>query len=415
MKTIIKKISAREILDSRGNPTVEAAVGLADGSVGKAAVPSGASTGAHEVVELRDGAKRYGGKGVLRAVKNVNTIISKLLVSQDVLNQREIDKKMIEADGTDNKKKLGANAILSVSMACARVAAISQNQPLYRYIRKAFSLKENNWRMPVATMNVINGGRHADNNLSIQEFMIVPIHKQMRERIRMGSEVFHSLASILREKGYNTAVGDEGGFAPDLVNNEQALKLLVKAIEASGYVPGKNVFLAMDVAASEFYRNGKYYFVNQKQSSSADKMIRILDSWLKKYPIISVEDPLAEDDWENWAVLTKKMKKDISVVGDDLFVTNVLRIEKGVREKVANAVLIKLNQIGTLSEAIDAIYLAKKNNYKVSISHRSGETADTFIADLAVAVNAEFIKTGSMSRSERVEKYNRLMEIEDEI
>jgi len=309
MKTIIKKISAREILDSRGNPTVEAAVVLADGSVGKAAVPSGASTGAHEVVELRDGAKRYGGKGVLRAVKNVNTIISKLLVSQDVLNQREIDKKMIEADGTDNKKKLGANAILSVSMACARVAAISQNQPLYRYIRKAFSLKENNWRMPVATMNVINGGRHADNNLSIQEFMIVPIHKQMRERIRMGSEVFHSLASILREKGYNTAVGDEGGFAPDLVNNEQALKLLVKAIEASGYVPGKNVFLAMDVAASEFYRNGKYYFVNQKQSSSADKMIRILDSWLKKYPIISVEDPLAEDDWENWAVLTKKSRR----------------------------------------------------------------------------------------------------------
>ena len=415
LKTTIKKIFAREILDSRGNPTVEATVILADNSVGAAAVPSGASTGAHEAVELRDDAKRYGGKGVLKAVKNVNTEISDLLLGKDAANQREIDKAMIKLDGTPNKKRLGANAILPVSLACARAGAVSNNEPLYKYIRRTFALKENEWRMPVATMNLINGGRHADNNLSVQEFMIVPIHKQMRERIRMGSQIFHALASILREKGYNTAVGDEGGFAPDLINNEQALKLLMKAIEASGFIPGKNVYLAMDIAASEFYRNGKYYFTNQRQISTADKILRILESWVKKYPIISMEDPLAEDDWENWRILTKKLGKKIIIVGDDLFVTNVARIKKGIEEKVANAVLIKVNQIGTLSETIDAIYLAKKNNYQVSVSHRSGETADTFIADLAVAVNAEFIKTGSMSRSERIEKYNRLMKIEDEI
>lgn len=414
-KTIIKKISAREILDSRGNPTVEAAVVLEDGSVGVAAVPSGASTGTHEAVELRDGAKRYGGKGVLKAVKNVNTEISNLLLEKDASNQRELDEAMIKLDNTPNKKRLGANAILSVSLACARACAVSNNEPLYKYIRRTFALKESEWRMPVATMNLINGGRHADNNLSIQEFMIVPVHKQMSERIRMGSQIFHSLASILREKGYNTAVGDEGGFAPDLVNNEQALKLLIKAIEISGFIPGKNVYLAMDMAASEFYRNGKYYFINQRQTSTADKMIRILESWVKKYPIISIEDPLAEDDWSNWQLLTKRIGGKTIIVGDDLFVTNVERIKKGIDEKVGNAVLIKVNQIGTLSESIDAIYLAKKNNYQVSVSHRSGETADTFIADLAVAVNAEFIKTGSMSRSERVEKYNRLMKIESEL
>lgn len=416
MKTnAIKKISAREILDSRGNPTVEATVVLAGGAVGIAAVPSGASTGTHEAVELRDGAKRYGGKGVLKAVKNVNTVINKALYGKNALEQRGVDELMLELDGTHNKKRLGANAILSVSLACARAAAISKEQPLYKHIRKSFSLKEKGWRMPVATMNVINGGRHADNNLSIQEFMIVPIHRQMRERIRMGSQIFHSLASILNEKGYNTAVGDEGGFAPDLVNNEQALKLLIIAIKSAGFIPGKNVYLAMDVAASEFYRGGKYYFNSQRQASSANKMIRTLDSWIKKYPIISIEDPLAEDDWENWKILTKSIGKKTTIVGDDLFVTNVDRIEKGIQEKAANAVLIKLNQIGTLSETIDAIYLAKKNNYQVSVSHRSGETADTFIADLSVAVNAEFIKTGSMSRSERIEKYNRLMKIESEV
>jgi len=414
-KKSIKKITAREILDSRGNPTVEATVLLADKSVGVAAVPSGASTGAHEAVELRDGSKRYGGKGVLRAVKNVNTELDKLLRGKDASKQRMIDGKMIELDGTSNKSKLGANAILAVSLACARASANSDQMSLYRYIRKTFSLKEKGWRMPVATMNVINGGRHADNNLSIQEFMIVPIHQKMRERIRMGSQIFHSLSSILREKGYTTAVGDEGGFAPDLINNEQALKLLMRAIKVSGFVPGKNVYLAMDVAASEFYRNGKYYFINQRQASTANKITKILSDWVKKYPIVSIEDPLAEDDWDNWELFTKELGKKVRVVGDDLFVTNPERIKKGIDEKVANSVLIKLNQIGTLSETIDAIYLAKNNNYQVSVSHRSGETADTFIADLAVAVNAEFIKTGSMSRSERVEKYNRLMKIESEI
>jgi len=383
--------------------------------LGVAAVPSGASTGSHEAVELRDNAKRYGGKGVLRAVKNVNTEINDALRGMNVFAQRKIDEKMIELDGTPNKKKLGANAILAVSLACARAAAASANVPLYRYIRDSYKLKENGWKMPVPTMNIINGGRHADNNLTIQEFMIVPINKEMKERVRMGSQIFHSLASILREKGYGTAVGDEGGFAPNLLNNEQAIKLLMSAIKAAGFTAGKDVYLAMDIAASEFYRNGKYYFVNQKQASTADKMIRVLSGWVNKYPIVSIEDALSEDDWENWTILTKKFGKELVLVGDDLFVTNSERIKQGIDKKAGNAVLIKLNQIGTLSETIDAVYLAKKNNYKVSISHRSGETADAFIADLAVAVNADFIKTGSLSRSERVEKYNRLMKIESEI
>ena len=411
----IKKITACEILDSRGNPTVEATVRLTDNSVGMAAVPSGASTGSHEAVELRDGAKRYGGQGVLKAVKNINTVISQTLFGREAANQRSLDKLMIELDGTANKKKLGANAILAVSLAVARAGARASGLPLYKYIRQTFSWPEKNWRLPVATMNVINGGRHADNNLSVQEFMIVPVHREMKERVRMGSQIFHSLASILRQKGYHTAVGDEGGFAPDLLNNEQALKLLMLAIKKSGFTPGKDVFLALDVAASEFYRNGKYYFESARQASSANKLTRVLSVWTKKYPIVSIEDPLAEDDWANWAELTKLLGKQVSIVGDDLFVTNVKRIEKGIKEKVANAVLIKVNQIGTLSETMDAIALAKKNHYKVSVSHRSGETADTFIADLAVAVNAEFIKIGSLSRSERVEKYNSLMKIESEL
>lgn len=269
--------------------------------------------------------------------------------------------------------------------------------------------------MPLATMNILNGGRHADNNLSVQEFMIIPVHKKMAERVRMGSQIFHSLRGILNSKGYATGVGDEGGFAPDLLNNERAIQLIIKAIRDSGFTPGKNVFIGFDIAASEFYRKGKYYFSSPSQAATADKMMRVLDSWVKRYPIMSIEDPLAEDDWDNWKLFTKKLGKRVTIVGDDLFVTNVDRIQKGIDEKVANAVLIKLNQIGTLSETIDAIYLAKKNKYKVSVSHRSGETADTFIADLAVAVNADFIKTGSMSRSERVEKYNRLMEIEMEL
>jgi len=411
----IKNIKAREILDSRGNPTVEATVILEDGSIGVAAVPSGASTGTHEALELRDGAKRYGGKGVLKAVKNVNIEIAKLLIGQNALEQRKIDEVMIKLDGTANKKVLGANAILAVSLAVCRAGANSLKIPLYSYIRQVYSLKEKGYRMPVATMNILNGGRHADNNLSIQEFMIVPINKQFSERVRMGSQIFHSLAAILNQKGYATGVGDEGGFAPDLLNNERALQLLVQAIKASGFIPGKNVFLAMDVAASEFCQHGKYYFESKKQGITADKMIRTLGTWVKKYPILSIEDGLSEDDWGNWQILTKELGKKITLVGDDLFVTNVKRIQDGVEKKVANAVLIKVNQIGTLSETIDAIYLAKKNNYQVSVSNRSGETADTFIADLAVAVNAEFIKTGSMSRSERIEKYNRLMQIESEV
>ena len=416
LQTTIKQITAREILDSRGNPTVEAEVVLASGARGVAAVPSGASTGTHEAVELRDGSnKRYGGKGVLKAVKHVNTVIADGLVGKDALQQRALDEAMIALDGTKNKKRLGANAILSVSLASARAAAAATERPLYRHIRHAYRLPEKDWRLPIATMNVINGGRHADSGLQIQEYMIVPLHKSFAERVRMGSQIFHSLAALLRDKGYNTAVGDEGGFAPELVNNEQALKLLVQAIQKAGFIPGRQVFLALDVAASEFYRGGKYYFFSPRQASSADKLMQVFSEWLGKYPILSIEDPLSEDDWENWQILTKKVGQRLTLVGDDLFVTNVERLRRGIKAKAANAILIKLNQIGTLSETIDAIYLAKEHGYKVSVSHRSGETADTFIADLSVAVNAEFIKTGSLSRSERVEKYNRLMKIEAEI
>lgn len=414
-KTDIKKIQSREILDSRGNPTVETIVTLEDGSTGVAAVPSGASTGAHEAIELRDGAKRYGGKGVLKAVKNVNVTITKALVGKNALDQRKIDEIMLKLDGTANKKKLGANAILSVSMAVARAASISLQTPLYKYIRQQYSLKEKTWRMPMPMLNIVNGGRHADNGLGIQEFMIIPLNNKFSERVRMGSEIFHSLARILSEKGYSTGVGDEGGFAPELANNERALQLIMQAIKTAGYIPGKNIFIGLDVAASEFYKNGKYYFENKKEALTPDKLLKIYAGWVSKYPLLSIEDGLAEDDWENWAKLTKQIGKKVKLIGDDLFVTNVERLKRGIDEKVANAILIKLNQIGTLSETIDAITLAKKNGYNVAISHRSGETADTFIADLAVAVNAEFLKSGSMSRSERIEKYNRVMKIESEV
>ena len=410
----IQHLKAREILDSRGNPTVEATVILSDGAIGVAAVPSGASTGAHEAVELRDGAKRYGGKGVLKAIKHVNTVIASLLLGKSA-EERQTDAAMIALDGTPNKQKLGANAILSVSLAMARAVAESRRLPLYRSLRQTFDLKEKDWRLPMPMMNIINGGRHADNNLSVQEFMIVPVHKQFSERVRMGSQIFHSLAAILREKGYSTSVGDEGGFAPELTNNEQALKLLLQAIQSANFVPGKQVYMALDVAASEFYRGKKYYFLSQKQASSADKMIRLLESWTKKYPLASIEDPLAEDDWDGWKQITRRLGKKILLAGDDVFVTDVRRIEQGIREGVANAVLVKLNQIGTLTETMEAVAVAKKHGYKVVISHRSGETADTFIADLAVATSADFIKAGSLSRSERVEKYNRLMQIESEV
>ncbi len=411
----IKQIQAREILDSRGNPTVEAKVILDNGAKGSAKVPSGASTGTHEALELRDGGKRYGGKGVLRAVKNVNTLIAKSLVGEEIENLASLDQKMLALDGTKNKSKLGANAILAVSMALARVGAEAAKKPLYKYLREAYNIKEKEWRLPVPMMNILNGGRHADNGLTIQEFMIIPRHKSMHERVRMGAQIFHALASILSQKGYKTAVGDEGGFAPELLNNERAVQVIMEAIKSAGWIPGKQVFLGLDVAASEFYHHDKYYFLNNKQGWTSEKMIGLYRQWAKKYPLILIEDGLSEDDWQGWSKLTKELGKNLNLVGDDIFVTNVERLKRGIKEKIGNAILIKLNQIGTVTETIQAINLAKENGYKVAVSHRSGDTSDTFIADLAVAVNSEFIKTGSLSRSERVEKYNRLMEIEEEI
>lgn len=427
----IQKIEAREILDSRGNPTVEAKVFLSNNLFGSAKVPSGASTGKHEAYELRDGGKRYGGNGVLKAVKNINTILNKKLKGMDVLDIKKIDEKMIKIDGTVNKSKLGANAILAVSLAVARAGALSKNMPLYKYIRDAYKLDEKKWRMPVPTMNIINGGKHADNTISTQEFMIIPMTGKMQKRVEIGSNIFHSLKSILKSLNQATSVGDEGGFAPNIDNitgytkildeDEIGLNLIVKAIKKAGYKPKKQVCIGLDVAASEFYTKGKGYDFNFKQKNKGkkykkyDEVLAMYESWIKKYPIISIEDPFDEDAWGEWADFTKKLKKKISIVGDDLFVTNKNRLQKGIDEKVSNAILIKLNQIGTLSETIETIYLAKKNKYKISVSHRSGETADTFIADLAVAVNSDFIKTGSLSRSERVEKYNRLMEIELEL
>lgn len=411
----IKQILGREILDSRGNPTVEAKVILSTGEVGVAKVPSGASTGVHEALELRDGGKRFDGKGVLKAVKNINAVIAHALKGMDVRKVEEIDEKMITLDGREDKSKLGANAILAVSLACARAAASYEKVPLYKFIRQAYRIKEKEYRLPVPMMNILNGGRHADNGLSIQEFMVIPRHKLFRERVRMGAQIFHTLAQILSQKGYVTSVGDEGGFAPELLNNERGLQIIMDAIKNSGWEPGKNVFLGLDVAASEFYNKGKYYFVNKKQAWEGERMISTLKEWSKKYPLVSIEDGLSEDDWGSWKQLTKELGDKVMLVGDDLFVTNVERLERGINENVGNAILIKLNQIGTLTETIAAIMLAKKNNYKVIISHRSGETSDAFIADLSVAVNSEFIKTGSLSRSERVEKYNRLMEIELEL
>ena len=411
----IKTILAREILDSRGNPTVEAKVILENGVVGAAKAPSGASTGTHEAWELRDGGKRYGGKGVLKAVKNVMTVIAPALRGMEIGNQTALDEKMIRLDGTKNKSALGANAILAVSLAAARAGALAANIPLYRYIRETYRIPERGYRLPVPTMNILNGGRPADNGLSIPEFMIIPRHKLLRERVRMGSQIFHALASLLSQKGYATSVGDEGGFAPELLNNERGLQIIIEAIKLAGWEPGKHVFLGLDVAASEFYRHDTYYFLGKKQGWRPAKMIDTLAQWVKKYPLISIEDGLSEDDWGNWQLLTKELGKKVTLVGDDLFVTNVERLERGIKEQVANAILIKVNQIGSLTETIQTIFLAKKHGYQISVSHRSGETADTFIADLAVAVNSEFIKTGSLSRSERVEKYNRLMEIELEL
>jgi enolase len=411
----ISEITACEILDSRGNPTIEAQVRLENGAVGSAKVPSGASTGIHEALELRDGGKRYGGKGVLKAVRNVKTHIAQILRGVDAYDQKRCDTLMIELDGTPNKKRLGANAILAVSLAVARAASLSKGIPLYKHVSDLFGGANTAWVMPQPTMNIINGGRHATNGLSIQEFMIIPRHTLLSERIRMGVEIFHALQHILIKKKLSTGVGDEGGFSPVLAGNDQALKLIIQAIVTAGYVPGKQVMLGLDVAASEFYDKGRYAFFDAKTWWSAEQVISLLTRWIARYPLMSIEDPLAEDDWKNWAKITDKIGKKTVLVGDDLFVTNQERLARGVAQGVANAVLIKVNQIGTLSETLDTIRLAKNNKYAVSVSHRSGETADTFIADLAVGVRADFIKSGSLSRSERTEKYNRLMEIEREL
>lgn len=417
--SLIKEIKALQILDSRGNPTVRVFVKTSSGAVGVAAVPSGASTGSHEAWELRDGGADFGGLGVTRAIQHIEGSIARALKGMSVTAQRKIDATMIALDGTDNKKKLGANAILGVSLACMRAAALEAKVPLYRYMRSTFDVTYDDWRLPLPTMNVINGGVHADSGLSTQEFMLIPTQKTFSKRLQAGTEIFHTLKTILKKRGDITAVGDEGGFAPHLGSSDKALQLLVEAIAKAGYIPGKDVYLGVDVAASEFFKKGKYLF--EGTTKSPDQMVRMYERWIKKYPLISIEDPLAEDDWDNWALATTELqtiaggRKKIALVGDDLFVTNRVRLEKGIDLGVANAVLIKVNQIGTLSETIDTIITAQEAGYKVSVSHRSGETGDTFIADLAVAMHADYLKSGSLSRSERVEKYNRMLEIEEEL
>lgn len=410
--TIINDIIAREIFDSRGNPTVEVEVYLESGVMGRAAVPSGASTGEHEAVELRDGDKeRLLGKGVLKAVQNVNEFIADELIGYDALLQKEIDQVMIEMDGTPNKSKLGANAILGVSLAVAKAAAKALGLPLYRYLGGVGA-----YTMPVPMMNILNGGSHADNNVDIQEFMIMPVGADsFREALRMGSEVFHSLKAVLKSKKLNTAVGDEGGFAPNLKSNEEALKVIIEAIEKANYKPGEDILLALDVAASEFYNKEKGTYLFEEKDKTAEDMVAYYTKLVKKYPIISIEDGLDENDWKGWATYTKKLSKKIQIVGDDLFVTNPKKLAKGIEESVANSILVKVNQIGTLSETIEAVNLAKMNNYTAVISHRSGETSDNTIADLAVALNTGQIKTGSMSRSDRIAKYNQLLRIEEEL
>jgi enolase len=409
----IEVIVAREILDSRGNPTVEVEVGLSDGSFGRAAVPSGASTGKYEAVELRDRAKkRYMGKGVEKAVQNVNRVIAPALAWMDATDQRLVDRTLIELDGTPNKRRFGANAILGVSLAVARAAADSLYMPLYRYIGGTNACK-----VPTPMMNILNGGLHAANNVDLQEFMIMPVGgKTFKHALRIGTEVFHGLASILKEKGYSTAVGDEGGFAPDLKSNDQAVEMVLAGIKRAGYRPGKDVVLALDPASSSFYEEGKYVFSkSDKSKRNGSQMIDFYSDWVDRYPIFSIEDGLAENDWKNWNKMTQKLGDRIQIVGDDLFVTNTQRIARGIKEKSANAVLIKLNQIGTLTETLDAIEMAHKAGWNAVISHRSGETEDTFIADLAVATGTNQIKTGSLCRSERICKYNQLLRIEEEL
>ncbi|HWJ02923.1 MAG TPA: phosphopyruvate hydratase [Verrucomicrobiae bacterium] len=410
--TVIADIVAREILDSRGNPTVEVDVYLEDGIMGRAAVPSGASTGAYEAVELRDGEKeRYLGKGVLKAVDNVNTIIAPELVGYSALDQALIDEIMIELDGTPNKEKLGANAILGVSLAVAKAAAESLGQPLYQYIGGV-----NAKTLPMPMMNILNGGKHADNNVDIQEFMVMPAGaSSFSEALRMGTEVFHNLKSVLKSKGYNTAVGDEGGFAPNLKSNEEAVQVILEAIEKAGYKAGEDIYLALDVAATELWQDGKYVLEGEGKTLTSEEMIAFYESLVNKYPIISIEDGLSEDDWDGWKKLTERLGKKVQLVGDDLFVTNTEKLAQGIQSDTANAILVKVNQIGTLTETLDAIEMAKRAGYTAVISHRSGETEDSTIADIAVATNAGQIKTGAPSRTDRVAKYNQLLRIEEEL
>ena len=409
MKTNIKNIMAREILDSRGNPTVEVDVFLENGSFGRAAVPSGASTGEYEASELRDNDKnRYNGKGVLNAVSNVNNEINKTLTGTDANDQTKVDNIMIDLDGTQNKSRLGANAILGVSLASARAASIANNIPLYQYLGTSNDLK-----MPVPMMNILNGGSHANNTIDIQEFMIFPFGAStFSEALRIGTEIFHKLKSELQKRGLNTAVGDEGGFAPNLSSNEEAIEIILKSIEVAGYKPGEEVFIALDVAASELYENGKYNLKSENKSFSSSEMTQYLKTLVKKYPVISIEDGLDENDWDGWKNLTKNLGESVQIVGDDLTVTNITRLQKAIDNVSMNSILIKLNQIGTVSETIQAVELARKVNYGAVISHRSGETEDTFIADFSVAMGMGQIKTGSISRSDRVAKYNQLLRIE---
>jgi enolase len=409
----VSEIRAREVLDSRGNPTVEAEVLLNSGKSGRAIVPSGASTGEHEAVELRDGDDdRYLGKGVLKAVENVNTEIADALANLDASDQRAIDAKMIELDGTDNKGRLGANAILAVSMAVARAAAAEYGLPLYRYLGGAGANT-----LPTPMMNILNGGAHADNNVDFQEFMVMPVGAEsFSDALRWGVEVFHKLKAVLKKRGYNTAVGDEGGFAPSVKSNVEAIDVVLEAIQQAGYKPGEEIAIALDPAASEFYQNGKYVFKKSDQSvRSSEDMARFWAKWANDYPIVSIEDGLAEDDWEGWKTLTELVGNKIQLVGDDLFVTNTERLQEGIDKGIANSILIKVNQIGTVSETLDAIDLARRNGYTSVISHRSGESEDTFIADLAVATGAGQIKTGSASRTDRIAKYNQLLRIEEEL
>jgi len=410
---IIEEVMGREILDSRGNPTVEADVVLSDGTVGRAAVPSGASTGRYEALELRDKRKkRYKGKGVEKAIRNINNIIAPEIRGMDPFEQKAIDMALIQLDGTSNKSRLGANAILGVSLAVARAAASSLNMPLYRYLGGV-----NACHLPIPMMNILNGGVHADNNVDIQEFMIVPAGAEsFRESLRIGAEVFHTLEGVLRSKGLSTSVGDEGGFAPNLKSNEEAIELILDAIIKSGYKPGKDVFLAIDAAASSFYKEGKYVFFKSDNSSySSESLIDLYEKWIDRYPIVSIEDGLSENDWKGWKQMTHRLGDKIQIVGDDLFVTNSKRISKGIEQGSANAVLIKLNQIGTLSETMQAIEMTLSSGWNAIVSHRSGETEDHFIADLSVASGVGQIKTGSVCRSERIAKYNQLLRIEEEL